>query len=118
MSIHYFQERLQSIYEINIEQSVHDFLITDRYLADNLSNKDKASQNDERLLIMEHDDGMDLSLFISADVLKHLDDAHPIDLIQQGNYSEFCLMLEGVSHFLYLIWNTRLFIPLPYLPAD
>jgi hypothetical protein len=50
---------------------------------------------------------MDLSLYIAADVMKHLEDAHPKDLIQQGKYSEFCLMLEGVSHFLYIVWNAQ-----------
>jgi len=48
---------------------------------------------------------MDLSLYISADVIKHLENSHPADLLQQGLYSEFCLMLEGVSHFVYVVWN-------------
>ncbi len=48
---------------------------------------------------------MDLSLYISDDVFKHLKNTHPINLIEQGKHSEFCLMLEGVSHFLYVVWN-------------
>ncbi len=63
--------------------------------------------NDERLLIAEHEDGLDLSLYISADVIKHLQYSHPSELLHQGKYSEFCLMLEGVSHFLYIIWNAN-----------
>ncbi len=63
--------------------------------------------NEERLLIAEHEQGLDLSLYISADVMNHLQEFHPLDLIEQGKYSEFCLMLEGVSHFLYVVWNAR-----------
>ena len=61
----------------------------------------------ERLLIAEHEQGLDLSLYISADVMNHLQESHPLDLIEQGKYSEFCLMLEGVSHFLYVVWNAK-----------
>jgi hypothetical protein len=85
-------------------------LITDRLLADSLSSHGSSSNsivrdNDERLLIAEHEDGLDLSLYISADVLSQIEDAHPINLIKLGKHSEFCLMLEGVSHFLYVVWN-------------
>ena len=101
MSLEYFQEQLQSIYEIDVAHSVNDFLITDKQIADHYA----CQNNDERLLIAEHEEGMDLSLYISVDVLNQLEDAHPIDLIKQGKHAEFCLMLEGVSHFLYVVWN-------------
>tara|TARA_R110000782_G_scaffold13730_16_gene40344 strand:+ start:4156 stop:4734 length:579 start_codon:yes stop_codon:yes gene_type:complete len=80
-------------------------LITDKRLADFLSCQNSLRDNDERLLIVEHETGLDLSLYISFDVMKHLEDAHPLELLEEGKYSEFCLMLEGVSHFLYVIWN-------------
>lgn len=105
MSLDYFQEQLQSIYEIDVDHSVHDFLISDSKLADSLSTSNNTRNNDERLLIAEYEDGLDLSLYISEDILEHLKDSHPVNLIKQGKYSEFCLMLEGVSHFLYVVWN-------------
>ena len=82
-------------------------MITDKRLADFLSCHDEPRNNDERLLIAEHEEGLDLSLYISSDVISHLHDTHPIELLEQGKYSEFCLMLEGVSHFLYVIWNAN-----------
>lgn len=48
-----------------------------------------------------------MSLYISADVFNQLENTHPISLIEQGKHSEFCLMLEGVSHFLYVVWNAN-----------
>lgn len=100
---------MQSIYEIDTEHQVHDYLITDKQQADFLSGTMHVHNNDERLLISEHEEGIDLSLYISAEVMNHLADAHPLELIERGNYSEFCLMLEGVSHFLYVIWNATHF---------
>jgi hypothetical protein len=105
MSLDYFQEQLQSIYEIDVEYSVQDFLISDNKLADSFSSPTNTRKNDERLLIAEYEGGLDLSLYISAEVLEHLENTHPVNLIKQGNFSEFCLMLEGVSHFLYVVWN-------------
>lgn len=106
MALDYFQQQLQTIYEIRVDHSVNDFLITDKMLADHLS-CESSNNNDERLLISQHEDGIDLSLYISADVYKHLENSHPINLVKQGKYSEFCLMLEGVSHFLYVVWNAN-----------
>ena len=105
MSLDYFQESLQDIYEIDIDHRAHDFLISDGLLADSLLGSSASFPSKEKLLIAEHETGMDLSLYISADVLDHLQDDHPLDLLKKGKHSEFCLILEGVSHFLYLVWN-------------
>lgn len=106
MALEYFQQQLQNIYEIEVDHSVEDFLITDKLLADYLS-ADGSNNNEERLLISEYDDGMDLSLYISEEVYRYLENSHPINLIKKGKHSEFCLMLEGVSHFLYVVWNAN-----------
>jgi len=82
-------------------------LITDKKLADFLSCQDNPRDNNERLLIAEHESGIDLSLYISADVMNHLDNANPLELLEKGKYAEFCLILEGVSHFLYVVWNAH-----------
>lgn len=86
--------------------SVNDFLITDKILADHLT-KASSIKNNERLLISEYQNGLDLSLYISAEIYQYLEGSHPINLIHQGRHSEFCLMLEGVSHFLYVVWNAK-----------
>ena len=105
MSLDYFQKRLQSIYEIDVKHRAHDFLITDEFIANQLSGASNTCSARERLLIAECDDGLDISLYISAEVMALLDEQHPTDLLSIGNYAEFCLILEGVSHFLYLVWN-------------
>ena len=105
MSLDYFQHTLQSIYEIDVQHRAHDFLLTDEMIANQLSGAANTCFARERLLIAEHEDGMDISLYISAEVMQLLEDIHPADLLNDGKYSEFCLILEGVSHFLYLVWN-------------
>ncbi len=107
MSLDYFQEQLQGIYEIDVQHRAHDFLLTDELIANQLSGAANTCSAKERLLIAECDDGLDISLYISAEVMQLLDDVHPTDLLRTGQYAEFCLVLEGVSHFLYLLWNAR-----------
>ncbi len=107
MSLDYFQEQLQGIYEIDVQHRAHDFLLTDEFIANQLSGAANTCNAKERLLIAECDDGLDISLYISEEVIQLLDDSHPLDLLRSGQYAEFCLVLEGVSHFLYLLWNAR-----------
>ncbi len=107
MSLDYFQERLQDIYEIDVKHRAHDFLISDAILVDMLLGNKPSVPAKEKLLIAEHAEGMDLSLYISEDVIAHIESAHPIELLISGKHSEFCLILEGVSHFLYLVWNAK-----------
>lgn len=80
-------------------------MICDELLVDQLSGHLNSSRSKERLLISECSDGLDLSLYISSDVISQIQNVHPIELITEGKYSEFCLILEGVSHFLYIVWN-------------
>lgn len=104
MSLDYFQQRLQSIYEIDVVHRAHDFLLTDELIANQLSGASNTCFARERLLIAECEDGLDVSLYICAEVMQMLEELHPVDLLNDGNYSEYCLILEGVSHFLYLVW--------------
>lgn len=105
MSLDYFQEQLQGIYEIDVQHRAHDFLLTDELIANQLCGASNTCNARERLLIAECEDGLDISLYISADVMQLLEQCHPTDLLRNGKYAEFCLILEGVSHFLYLLWN-------------
>ncbi len=80
-------------------------MITDRRLANILTLQSDNQASDERLLIHENDNGIDLSLYISSEIIRQLENSSPEELLEAGKYAEYCLMLEGVSHFLYVVWN-------------
>ena len=48
---------------------------------------------------------MNLSLFLDPQILDHFNTHDPLEYLDQHNIQEFCLVLEGISHFLYLVWN-------------
>ena len=76
-------------------------------MPDDYFRQNNLRHHHESLLVSEDENGLQVSLYLSADVLSHLADSHPNGLLEAGKFSEFCLILEGVSHFLYLVWNAR-----------
>lgn len=59
----------------------------------------------EKLLVYEDEEGLNLSLYLDENVLSHFDRHDPFEQLDEQNIQEFCLVLEGISHFIYLVWN-------------
>ena len=98
------QDYLSGLYETPTSYDIYDFLITDANAANALTPEGHHA-NDERLLVAEHDDGVDISVYVDAATLDALADDDPFDGLHAGNLPPFLLALEGVSHFNYLCWN-------------
>jgi hypothetical protein len=105
ITLQFLEKHLQSIYEIDIPHAVHDFLITDRAFACLLDCDLQSREMREKLLVHQDDDNLNLSLYIAADIVEHLRQDDPVSQLHDGNIGDFCLAVEGVSHFIYLIWN-------------
>ncbi|MEJ2361878.1 MAG: hypothetical protein P8Z75_10690 [Gammaproteobacteria bacterium] len=105
MQLQSLQQRLQSIYEIDMDYDVEDFVTSDSDLADRLETAGRPRQIPEKLLVREHADGLDISLFLHRDLLRKLQKDNPTHALHAGNFAEFCTVTEGISHFVYLIWN-------------
>ena len=99
------QEHLSCLYEAPIEQRVADYLVTDAKLAQALENTTEDHGNSERLLVRECADSLDVTLYIDAQILASLSRSDPYTCLDERNLNEFLIVLEGVSHFHYLIWN-------------
>ena len=99
MSVNQLQRQLQDIYEVDIQHQVSDYLITCPSLAGDLAGTSVSGQK-ERLLFSQDTNELCLSLFLDDEVLRGIQDDNPLHDMQS-----FCLALEGVSHFLYLLWN-------------
>ena len=106
-SLNAIQDLLQRIYDVAIPQSVEDFLVTDRIVADHLDSANASSRCDERLLVAEEGADLSLSLFIDEQLLQRLTEDDPNTCLHDDNLSNFCVALEGVSHFLYLVHHAH-----------
>lgn len=99
------QRHLERLYEIEVAHRVDDFLITDPELARRLDTSATAREIDEKLLVRQDGDNLDLALYLSPQLVGRLAEDDPIEQLHNGNLVDFCTALEGVSHFLYLTWN-------------
>jgi hypothetical protein len=84
---------------------VNDFLVTNNALMRSLGTGNTNNSAREKLFVFEDDEGLNLSLYLDEKLLKHYMRYDPLDSLGHHNVQEFCLVLEGISHFLYLVWN-------------
>lgn len=56
----------------------------------------------EQLLVRQSEDELSMALFVEARALDNLERHDPAGGLHAGNFSDFCLVVEGVSHFVYL----------------
>ncbi|MCK5365288.1 MAG: hypothetical protein KAR22_20050 [Gammaproteobacteria bacterium] len=101
------QRQLERIYEIEVPHSVDDFLFTDLEVLKNLQGHDEFDESvvEERLLVVQDGDNVDVALYMDSEVVNRLTQDDPGSCLHDGNLADYCTAMEGVSHFLYLIWN-------------
>ena len=97
------QRGLETLYRVETELDVRDFLL-DAAARDSFA---PTRSPREQLLIAESDGGLELGLFLDAAVLDNLAARDPRRGLDDGNLSDFLLMVEGVSHFVYLTWRAQ-----------
>ncbi len=101
----FLQDLLQRLYALHVPYDVGEFVITDARLARLLDDSPTARETPEKLLVRQDGDCVDLSLYLDAAVVERLERDSPEQGLHAGNIDDFCIALEGVSHFLYLAWN-------------
>lgn len=104
MPVSELQSRLQSCYELELSYRVEDFLTTDTALAQ-LLNGNHPHQPRERLLLQQAGDDLSMSLYLDAELLEGLSDIDALANTGKDRLSDLSLVLEGVSHFVYMAWN-------------
>ena len=100
-----FQSLLSKIYGIEQSLDVYDFLVTDAAALENLEDPHSARATEEKLLIHEQEDELGVLLYLNSELLKRVAKKDPRQYLGQNNLADFCKVLEGISHFIYLAWN-------------
>ncbi len=105
MPLERLQRLLADIYDADVGLDVRDFLVTARGGAAALARAEPAA--DEVLLLRESPEGLDVTLYVDEAVLRRLADADPFESLADHNLADLCTVLEGVSHFQYLVWSAQ-----------
>ncbi len=107
------QGALTEIYDLPVTPDVRDFLMTDR---SGLGSEARSS--DEQLIVAEEGDTLSMALYIDAAVLERLERHDPFAGLTQDNLADYLTVAEGVSHFVYVAWNTGYDKPVTLLELE
>lgn len=100
------QAHLAQIYEIDSGPAIETFLLSPEQCAA-LEGSAGTRAVREKVLIAETDEALELGVFVDPGLLQRLHRANPFDDLSDDVLPDLLLALEGVSHFNYLVFNSR-----------
>jgi hypothetical protein len=113
------QTQLECIYGIGLRERAHDFLIN---LGDvrNYVTVDPAIKLPKELFLVRkpEDDTVEVALYLADDLMSNLSQHDPFESITPENLNDFCIMIEGVSHFVYYLWKAQQNLPITQLELE
>jgi hypothetical protein len=89
---------IEALYRVRTDLHVDAFLIDEEQRA----RAGVARAPREQLLVREEQDELALALFVDAGALANLERHDPARGLDDANFADFCVAVEGVSHFVYL----------------
>src|SRR5205085_6134831 len=110
------QGALTEIYDLPVTPDIREYLMTDRAELHAIGGSPRAS--DEQLIVAEEGDTLSMALFIDAAVLQRLERRDPFSELTQDNLADYLTVAEGVSHFVYVAWNTGFDKPVTLLELE
>jgi hypothetical protein len=97
------QRGLERLYRVETELAIDDFVID----GDRRDQLGVGRRPREQLLLREQGGELELALFVDMSALGNLAANDPSQQLHDGNFGDFLLAVEGVSHFVYLVWRAR-----------
>jgi hypothetical protein len=94
------QRGLELLYRVETNLQVDAFVIDDQQRREVSDGVARAPR--EQLLVREEDGELGMALFVDRQALANLERHDPNQRLDDANFGDFCLALEGVSHFVYL----------------
>jgi hypothetical protein len=93
------QGGLETLYRVETNLAVEQFLVDERARG---AAHPARSPREQLLLHQAGDDELAMGLFVDGEALANLERNDPGIRLDEGNFDDFCLAIEGVSHFVYL----------------
>jgi hypothetical protein len=89
---------LEALYRVETRLAIDAFVID----GDQRDRMGPARAAREQLLLRQDDGELAMALFVDAAALANLERHDPAARLDDRNFGDFCLAVEGVSHFVYL----------------
>lgn len=101
------QKHLTDIYQVDPGFEVTDFLVTDPGLARLLGCDALVPNTDESVLLSQDEEGLALSLYLDGEVIARLTRDNPMEGLRAEQLDDLCKVIEGISHFNYIVVRAR-----------
>jgi hypothetical protein len=89
---------LEALYRVETQLPIDAFVVDEKTRAET----GPARAPREQLLLRQEDDELAMALFVDAAAIENLELHDPAAGLHDRNFSDFCLAVEGVSHFVYV----------------
>jgi hypothetical protein len=89
---------LEALYRVETRLAIDAFVID----AGQRGRMQPARAPREQLLLRETDGELGMALFVDAAAIANLERHDPASRLDERNFTDFCLAVEGVSHFVYV----------------
>lgn len=97
------QRGLEALYRVDTQLDVAAFVVGEEERDQALGRADgPARRPREQLLVSQEGAELALALFLDRAALANLEAHDPASGLSDANFSDFCLAVEGVSHFIYV----------------
>ena len=99
------QRGIETLYRVNTRLDVNAFVVSEAARDSSLANSEgpgTSRRPREQLLVEQKSDELRLALFLDADAIANLQRNDPAEGLDTQNFNDFCLVVEGVSHFVYV----------------
>lgn len=107
--IQHVQERLHHLYDVEVAAKAEDFLIGCDEVAKLLRISREKISSKELFLVNpspSEEESVEVALYLQDQLCENLANNHPMQELNEQNISDFCVMIEGVSHFVYYLYQS------------
>ena len=123
MILNQIQKKIEETYQIDCPASVEEFLIEEEYRQEAIRGQPWLAFTDEALLVAQDEDAnLEVGLFYSPKLLQWAEGLcwNEISkvLVRPDVLQRFGPLVEGVSHFVYLIWRATRKEPVTQLELE
>lgn len=112
------QHQLESLYGIGLPQRVENYLIGRKEAEGYLSGNYGKMPKELFLVRKSEESSVEVALFLDIKLLSNLQKNNPFDSLNDKNFSDFCILIEGVSHFVYFLWKAHHDVPITQLEME
>lgn len=100
------QNQLEKIYGIKLDQRACEYLINQEEARNYLKVPTQHKIPKELFFVRKpEEDTVEIALFLDVNLIKNLQENDPYQALNHKNLSDFCILIEGISHFVYFLWK-------------